>query len=177
MKLPVILRPALLLVLAATVFGQTRQLQVQSSPAPGFLAYQALFINVVWLEKQATKADAALGAGNPSSATLRSQIPNEAGLTDADYAALVAIAQDYARQKASYFSARDAILKDVYRQQAAGGKATMTQTVQLSDLFQQYITMINGHIAQPASKLSASGAQALANYVHTTVAAKTWWAH
>jgi hypothetical protein len=47
MKLPVILRPALLLVLAATVFGQTRQLQVQSSPAPGFLAYQALFINVV----------------------------------------------------------------------------------------------------------------------------------
>jgi len=167
----------LVLTLASAAFAQTHQPQAQSSPAPGFVAYQGLFIKVVWLEKQATHADAALGAGNQSSATLRSQIPNEAGLTDADYTALVAIAQDYAKQKAAYFSARDAILKAVYAQQAAGGKATWVQTVQLSNLFQQYIAMVNDHIAQPAGKLSAAGAQALANYVHTTVAAKTWWAH
>jgi hypothetical protein len=170
------LHPTIALVLAATVFGQTHQPQAQPSPAPGFVAYQALFIRTVWLEKQATQADAAQGAGNASSAALRSQIPNEAGITDADYAALVGIAQDYATQKATYFAARDAILKAVYAQQAAGGKATWAQTVQLSNLFQQYIAMANDHITQPASKLSAPGAQALANYVHTTVAANTWWA-
>ena len=110
------------------------------------------------------------------SAALRSQIPKEAGLTDADYAALVAIAQDYASQKAAYQSARNAILKLVYARQAAGGNATWDQTVQLSSLFQQYIAMVNDHINQPASKLSAAGAQALANYVNTTVAQNTWWA-
>jgi hypothetical protein len=177
MSLPRTLLPALVVTLAGAALGQTHQPQAQSSPAPGFIAYQALFINVVWLEKQATQADLTVGAGNQSSATLRSQIPSEAGLTNADYAALVAIAQDYARQKAAYFSARDAILKAVHEQQATGGKATWAQTVQLSNLFQQYIAMVNDHIALPASKLSAPGAQALANYVHTTVAAKTWWAH
>jgi hypothetical protein len=177
MSLPRTIFTALVLTLASAASGQTHQPQAQSSPAPGFVAYQGLFINVVWLEKQATQADAALGAGNRSSATLRSQVPNEAGLTETDYTALVAIAQDYDRQKATYFSARDAILKAVYKQQAAGGKATLAQTVQLSNLFQQYIAMVNDHIAQPASKLSAAGSEALANYVHTTVAAKTWWAH
>jgi len=167
----------LILTMGAAALGQTQQPQAQASPAPGFIAYQALFMRVVWLENKALKYDASQGPGNPSSAALRSRIPNEAGLTDADYAALVAIAQDYTQQKAAYFSARDAILKEVYQQQAAGGRATWAQTVQLSNLFQQYIAMINNHIEQPASKLSTSGAQALANYVHTTVAAKTWWAH
>jgi len=177
MRSPRTLLPALILALGGAASGQTHQPQAQSSPAPGFLAYQALFINVVWLEKQASQADATLGAGNQSSVRLRSQIPNDAGLTDEDYATLVAIAQDYASQKSAYFSARDAILKAVYKQQAAGEKATWAQTAQLSNLFQQYIAMVEDHISQPTSKLSAAGAQALANYVHTTVAAKTWWAH
>jgi len=65
-----VLRPICALALAATGFGQTQPIQSQPSPAPGFIAYQALFINVVWLEKQATQADSALGPGNQSSATL-----------------------------------------------------------------------------------------------------------
>jgi hypothetical protein len=48
--------------------------------------------------------------------------------------------------------------------------------VQLSNLFQQYTAMVNAHIVQLQAKLGAPGAQALANYVHTTVAARTVWA-
>ena len=157
--------------------GQTHQPKTQATPAPGFLAYQALFIRVVWLENKAARADSVLGAGNPESAALRSRIPNAAGLSDADYSALVAIAQDYAAQKSAYFSARDVVLSAVYAQQGAGGRATAAQTIQLSNLFQQYTAMIDAHIGQVGSKLTAAGAQALANYVHTTVAAETWWAH
>jgi hypothetical protein len=177
MSLSRVPRPILVLVLAATGFGQTHQPQAQPSPAPGFVAYQALFMKVAWLEELATQADTKQGAGNASANLYRSQVPKEAGLTGPDYIALVAIAQDFAQQKAAYSSARDAILKAVYAQQAAGGKATWAQTVQLSELFQQYIAMVNDHVAQPGSKLSAPGAEALANYVHTTVAANTWWAH
>jgi hypothetical protein len=165
----------LILVLAFAAFGQTKSPQIQSSPAPDFLAYQALFKNVVWLENMASQADATQGTGNASSKGYRSQIPKAAGLSGADYAALVAIAKDYAQQKAAYVSARDAILTAVYAQQAAGGKATWAQTVQLSNLFAQYTSMIEAHVAQPASKLSPAGAQALANYVHATVAPGVTW--
>jgi hypothetical protein len=162
--------------MAGAAFGQTFQPQTQTGPAPGFLAYQALFIKVVALEGKAAELDATQGAGNSMSVALRSQIPKEAGLSDADYAALVEIAQDYANQKSAYLSARNAILKAVYAQQAAGGRATWDQTVQLSNLFSQYIAMANNHIQQTAGKLSAAGGQALANYVHTTVAKDMWWA-
>lgn len=170
------LPPFLVLALACAASGQSYQPQTQAGPAPGFIAYQALFIKVVLLENRAAEEDATRGAGSPMSVALRSQIPNEAGLTDADYAALVAIAQDYASQKAAYFSARSAILKAVHAQQAAGGKATWNQTIQLSSLFQQFIAMVNDHISQPSGKLSAAGAQALDRYVQSTVAEKTWWA-
>jgi hypothetical protein len=173
---PFLVASFLILALVCAASGQSYQPQTQTGPAPGFIAYQALFIKVVLLENRAAQEDATRGAGNSMSAALRSQIPKEAGLTDADYAALVAIAQDYASQKAAYQSARNAILKLVYARQAAGGNATWDQTVQLSSLFQQYIAMVNDHINQPASKLSAAGAQALANYVNTTVAQNTWWA-
>jgi len=165
------LRPTLVLALAATALSQTHAPQIQSGPAPGFLAYQALFNQVVWLESRATQADAA------SSNWIRSEIPKAAGLTNVEYAALVKVAQDYSQAKAAYISARDAVMKDVYAQQAAGGKATWAQTVQLSSLFQQYIATVNGHIAQLPVALGAAGAQALDNYVNTTVAAKTVWAH
>ncbi|MGA3213180.1 MAG: hypothetical protein ABSD20_17900 [Terriglobales bacterium] len=173
---PFLVASFLVLALVCTAHGQSYQPQTQAGPAPGFIAYQALFIKVVLLETRAAQEDATRGAGNSMSVALRSQIPNETGLTDADYAALVAIAQDYASQKAAYYSARNAILKAVYAQQAAGGKATWDQTVQLSNLFQQYIAMVDNHINQRASKLSAAGAQAVANYVQATVAKKTWWA-
>ena len=169
------LRPAFVLALAATAFGQIKP-QVQSAPAPDFLAYQALFRNVVSLESQAAQADAAQGPNNSSSNWYRSQIAKEAGLTNVEYTALVAIAQDYAKAKATYITARDAVMKDVQERQASGGKATWAEIVQLSNLFQQYLASVNGHIAQVPVKLGAPGAQALANYVHTTVVAKTAWA-
>ena len=160
---------ALIVIWVAAAFGQPRPMQVQSSPAPDFIAYQALFRNVVWIENQAAQEDAA------SAAALRSQIPKAVGLSSADYAALVAIAKDYAAARASYISARDAILNPVLAQQAAGGTATSAQAVQLGNLFQQYIAMIENHVAQPASKLTLAGAQALANYVHTSVAPGVTW--
>ncbi|MGO9011308.1 MAG: hypothetical protein ACLQPN_14490 [Bryobacteraceae bacterium] len=94
-----VLRPICVFALAATAYSQIRP-QMQSSPAPDFLAYQALFRNIVSLESQASQADAAQGAGNASSAWCRSQIPKAAGLTNVEYAALVAIAQDFAQAKA-----------------------------------------------------------------------------
>jgi len=160
---------ALVLVLAAAAFGQPRPMQIQSSPAPDFIAYQALFREVVWIENQAAQEDAA------SAAALRSQSTRAAGLNSADYAALVAIAKDYAAARASYISARDAILSAVSAQRAAGGNATPAQNVQLSALFQQYIAMVEDHVAQPAARLTAAGAQALADYVHTTVAPRVTW--
>jgi len=163
----------LLLIGAIGAFGQTHQIQAQPGPAPGFIAYQALFVKVSWLEKQAEQWDATLGTGNSSSTWIRSLIPAAAGLTDADYAALAAIALDYSQQKAAYLNARNAIMAEV---NAAGGKATPAQGAQLSSLFQQYIAMINDHIAQISAKLDPGGVQSLANYVHTTVAATTWWA-
>ena len=120
--------------------------------------------------------DAAQGPNNASSNWYRSQIAKDAGMTNVEYAALVAIAQDYAQAKANYISARDAVMKDVQTRQATGGRATWAQIVQLSNLFQQYLSTVNGHIAQVPVKLGAPGAQALANYVHTTVVAKTAWA-
>jgi len=161
--------------MAASAFSQIKP-QVQSSPAPDFLAYQTLFRNVVSLESQATQADAAKGAGNASSNWYRSQIPKAAGLTNVEYSALVAIAQDYAKARATYINSRDAVMAAVQTQQAAGGKATWAQIVQLSNLFQQYLAMVNAHIAQVPANLGAPGAQALANYVHTSVAAKVAWA-
>jgi len=174
------MRGYLLLVVAAltlvtATFGQPHQSLLQSSPAPDFLAYQSLFSNIVFLENLATQADAKQGAGNASSNGYRSQVPEAAGLSVADYEALVAIAVDYAQQKAAYVSARDAVLTAVYAQQAAGGKATWSQAVQLNNLYRQYISMIENHVAQPATKLSPAGAQALANYVHGTIAPSVTW--
>jgi hypothetical protein len=175
MNLPRALRPILVLVLAAAAFGQIKP-QVQSSPAPDFLAYQAVFRKVVSLESQAAQADAVQGPGNASGNWYRSQFTKESGLTNVEYTALVAIAQDYAKTKAAYITARDAVMTAVQAQQAAGGKATWAQIVQLSNLFQQYLAMVNAHIAQVPVNLGAPGAQALANYVHTTVVASTAWA-
>ena len=177
MNLPRSLLLALVLILTAASFGQTQAAQNQSSPAPDFLAYQALFRSVVWLENQAGQEDAKLGAGNPSSTSIRSQILKAAGLTDVEYAALVAIAQDYVKAQAAYIGARDLVLTAVYAQQAAGGRATWAQAIQLSDLFKQHVAMVDDHIAQLADRVGGPGAQSLANYVHTTVAANTVWSH
>lgn len=175
MRFPRVACPIFIVAVATPAFGQIKSPQIQSSPAPDFLSYQSLFNNVLWLENLATQTDAKQGAGNTLSNGYRSQIPKAAGLSAADYAALVMIAKDYARQKAAYISARDAILTAIYAQQAAGGKATWAQTVELSELFKQYATMMEDHVAQPATRLSAAGAQSLANYVHATVAPRVTW--
>jgi hypothetical protein len=169
--------PLLFFIAALGALGQTWAPQIQSSPAPDFLAYQVLFNKVIWLENGVSQAGLGQNAGNASSGFISSEIPKAAGLTDAQYVALVAIARDYGQAYAAYVSARTPILKAVYAQQAAGGRATWAQAVQLSNLFKQYTSMVDSHIAQIAVNLGARGAQALANYVHSTVAPKTVWGH
>ena len=161
--------------LAAAAFGQAQPAQAERGPAPDFVAYQALFRDVIWLENQAEAPGVTPGAASAQPASIRSQFQEATGLSGPDYAVLVSIAQDYAKAHAAYIAARDAVLNAVYAQQAAGQTATWPQVVRLSSLYKQDVAMIESHVAQPASKLSAPGAQALASYVHAAIAPSVTW--